>query len=1784
MNPFRQISTALVILMSISVSAQTYVSGEITADATWTEEASPYVIMDSLIVGPDAILTLDVGCIVMFKYHPDPAKKSYMVINGGIRSWGSESGSIVFTSDRDTSLVDLYGTGNTTIPRPGDWGYIHFNNINPGEGEHGLSRAEFRYGGGRNPDTISSPEFYPMLTFRDEIHNDEDVVWLNFCELKYSKGVGIRMGNAHVNGTTITDCMHGVQVTSTTCALINSSITNNAGYPILIDGLKATLDYADSETSNYFIEDFSGNNIHSNGQNYFALGGRMELVKGDEIPGPMTFELDWKKLTMPYLVTSPITVSGLEINLERGTLIKFKYYEEPARKPYIAFDSTSEVRSLWSLSDELTVFTSEFDHRYDYEQFEGTHRDPMAGDWGYIEAHSFDMENCVFKYGGLYADPDTGDPVPDASGAVRIMAGLAWSSHFTGCLFNSLYRHGIVAVFGQYADHPINIDSTSFLLSKEHYGITTLQPEGVDASYIDARNNYWYGSQGPYNPNSNSDGNGCRVADHIEYDPYLTESDDELDLVSSVLTGTVRNQDDEVIPGAQLRLKGKKEKVVYSKSDGTYYISNVHPGYGYRLHALARVHRDTVYEDITIGKDNTYYRDVRLRERTIDFLVDTITFQVNPPVSEIQVGGTAYRYYKIIDKITHDPVYGAGVIVDGLVDTFYTNYKGIATIAIPWDKASPSSNGTSFYISQVGIDAAQYPPDQRMYFRVKQLPRDYTKMWGGKLWLKEGISILEFKQEVGASLGVVVANTGSGETPVNLLLERGFQAGGGINLGVSAKATLGPLEAGAEAEIGVNLNALMKDQFIFDYENYNGSVALAKFIVLAGSAFQHLDSPLHRYLGVALLDQNPHIQTASFSNSVGLNYTGSAGANAGVGVNLKDDEGKDTPIGAELKGSAEAKGAIDFLFTSYTHSDQLDFSLAYAAEIGLGVSAGVGFDIAKLFGSGDEKDKNDKENNDKNEKDDDDEFKIKIPDLLSGSANAGIKYGASISTTRGIPQPFTSLGFMYGYKYAAKVEAFSLFGAGVGQDREYNFIFDFHDSYLKGIVEEKVQLAKELVSTDMSNLSLDISSLSGANLFQSPFATFAAEQTRNAFSYPPVPYRQTVKDLVDQGAFAVELSFGIGPVKCKFGAGIEYTEANDYLWRSGVFYDWGLYPLQTYDYVAQNKDIKVGPILQDILNESGAYLWDEFVAGWIPEIFRRIPIWPFNLLKATNATEIQVGPPSRTSYLAVDTLSTADSLFVYYWDWYGTDGITEKKATMAAESLKILEHVKAMAVDVHKLDYGIGGFYQFEPNGRVLADSMVLSINYDDSELDVLLKDSTEYTIDELDLRMYVEDKTNNKWIYIGGQVDAVNNLVTARIDSLGTFTLAPFTPDGEIILTANPDTIRVEVLDSTSVTSNTIYYTTGEMVQDEEFTIEASKGSILTPDTNPAVEGVQVLSENGKISFAYRSDSISGIAFLKARSRKGGAQGITSVTIFEENPPEIPVITSAVLDDYSVDLTWEAVPDLDLAFYEVYYGTRSGAPYTGTASVEGENSPVNAGPVTSIRLNGLHKDSTYYFALKAIDRVGNASDYSDELMVTTQFNSKPLIYARVFHVNLGVTEGTVIDTLWASDEDRGQSLQYYLAANNTCTAFNLDTLTGVITVKDAAQLDYWSTGIDSLQMHVGVRDNGAIPLADSAEILVVVKYANGLRRAPLPHEPQFMLYPNPAKDLVHLELVSQDLPGELLITVVNMQGQTIYRKEKGAGAGKHHEIELTGTAPGLYSVVVQTKNGKGVQRLVLMR
>jgi hypothetical protein len=133
--------------------------------------------------------------------------------------------------------------------------------------------------------------------------------------------------------------------------------------------------------------------------------------------------------------------------------------------------------------------------------------------------------------------------------------------------------------------------------------------------------------------------------------------------------------------------------------------------------------------------------------------------------------------------------------------------------------------------------------------------------------------------------------------------------------------------------------------------------------------------------------------------------------------------------------------------------------------------------------------------------------------------------------------------------------------------------------------------------------------------------------------------------------------------------------------------------------------------------------------------------------------------------------------------------------------------------------------------------------------------------------------------------------------------------------------------------------------------------------------------------------------------------------------------------------------------------------------------------------------------------------------------------------------------------------------------------------VADAAQLDHWTARIDSFEMQVGVRDNAEEPLSDSILIRFIMDVNVGMRRAPLPHELKFRLYPNPAAEKLIVE-IDESLPGkDLSIALVNLQGQTLLSERSTILI---NEIPLSGIPPGIYLIEVQTDTKRGVQRLVV--
>lgn len=75
------------------------------------------------------------------------------------------------------------------------------------------------------------------------------------------------------------------------------------------------------------------------------------------------------------------------------------------------------------------------------------------------------------------------------------------------------------------------------------------------------------------------------------------------------------------------------------------------------------------------------------------------------------------------------------------------------------------------------------------------------------------------------------------------------------------------------------------------------------------------------------------------------------------------------------------------------------------------------------------------------------------------------------------------------------------------------------------------------------------------------------------------------------------------------------------------------------------------------------------------------------------------------------------------------------------------------------------------------------------------------------------------------------------------------------------------------------------------------------------------------------------------------------------------------------VTLSWEASTDEDVAGYKVYSGTRPGE--------HGKLLAILARDVTTYKVTELQPNTTYYFAVTAIDQSGNESSFSAEVSVS---------------------------------------------------------------------------------------------------------------------------------------------------------------------------------------------------------
>jgi len=99
--------------------------------------------------------------------------------------------------------------------------------------------------------------------------------------------------------------------------------------------------------------------------------------------------------------------------------------------------------------------------------------------------------------------------------------------------------------------------------------------------------------------------------------------------------------------------------------------------------------------------------------------------------------------------------------------------------------------------------------------------------------------------------------------------------------------------------------------------------------------------------------------------------------------------------------------------------------------------------------------------------------------------------------------------------------------------------------------------------------------------------------------------------------------------------------------------------------------------------------------------------------------------------------------------------------------------------------------------------------------------------------------------------------------------------------------------------------------------------------------------------------------------------------------------------------------------------------------------------------------------------------------------NDPPVIEDQAFFLNENSLVNTVAGTVAAYDPDQGQSITYSIMSGNTNEAFSIDPNTGVLTVANAASLNYEVTPVFDLV--VQVQDNGENNLNSQAAVTIIL-------------------------------------------------------------------------------------------------
>jgi parallel beta-helix repeat protein len=368
----RLVATSVLALALYSSAAlgDTNVSGTLSSDTTWLASASPYIVIDSVVVSSGRTLTVEPGVTVKFN-----GGKSLVVL-GKLIAVGTSTAPITFTS-------------SAASPARGSWGYIEIQaGANPASE---FTFATISYGGGGGSGAL-------------KVVNG--TANLNNVTVTESSTSGIRLESSSaqsLNQVTVSSCTSsGVHIEGQTGlnTIANSTFSGNGAYGInLAGGARASVtnsaftnntDYAIGAQVHTDLQGLTGLTATGNGSGAKnSIGYRGGYLYGNET---------WRNGSLGYVITGNVIVQSPHVlTVEPGSTIKFT----SGRFLYIG----GRLSAIGTSTAPIT-FTS-------------SAASPARGSWGYIQIQAganpaSEFEFATISYGG-----------GGGSGALRVVNGTA---------------------------------------------------------------------------------------------------------------------------------------------------------------------------------------------------------------------------------------------------------------------------------------------------------------------------------------------------------------------------------------------------------------------------------------------------------------------------------------------------------------------------------------------------------------------------------------------------------------------------------------------------------------------------------------------------------------------------------------------------------------------------------------------------------------------------------------------------------------------------------------------------------------------------------------------------------------------------------------------------------------------------------------------------------------------------------------------------------------------------------------------------------------------------------------------------------------------------------------------------------------------------------------------------------------------------------------------------------------------------------------------------------------